>query len=69
MQNPVGKIKLYAPCCDVVMYVWLDDAGSADWFIEFNSYGSYGNSDAGWFDLEEDAVVLNSGFNEIEVRP
>jgi hypothetical protein len=64
------KVRYSLPCVDCVMDIWLHDTlPEKDLLIEFNSYGFYGNSDAGLFDWIEDGTVLyNPEKAPIEVR-
>jgi hypothetical protein len=59
VENLLCSVKLYLPCVDCVMDVWIHDSDPLkDILIEFNSYGFWGNSTSGLFDWVEDGALL-----------
>ena len=71
-QALLQRVRYSLPCVDTVMDIWLSDnseLSESDLVIEFNSYGFYGNSDAGLFDwIEDGAVLYNPDETAVEFR-
>jgi hypothetical protein len=71
-QALLREVRYSLPCVDTVMDIWLSndqELSQADLVIEFNSYGFYGNSDAGLFDwIEDGAVLYNPEETAVEFR-
>lgn len=63
------KCKFDIPLPDICIDVWLCDKFSdRDIVIEFNSYGSWGNSSSELFDWQEDCILFAGLANDIEIR-